>query len=631
MDYENFIAKKIRRMGESSTIAISQKANLLRQQGVNVISLAVGEPDFDTPANIKNKAIASIKDGFTKYTAVDGVDDLKKAICHKFKQENDLDYSPSEVIVSCGAKHSLYNLAQVLFEQDDEVVILAPYWVTYPAQVELTGAKAVIIDTSTSENLMVTREELEACLTSKTKAIMLNNPCNPSGKVYSKAELGVIADAAVRNNIFIISDDIYEKFVYGEAKHVSVATFIPKPHTPFQWAPQVPLAESKERINWLKDRLSVPGIRFKWQNPEVSFLEGVWSRGDRRLSRLLLAAYQAGCRFDGWSDSFQPDKWRRALKETGIDADFFTTRSRRLEEPLPWDHIDTRVDKSFLAGELEKALAGEHLPDCRSGACHSCGVCDFEKIAPIIADSCPPPPAADKISAKSSFVTYAVSYYKKEQARFFGHLELVNIFLRALKRAEIPLKYSEGFHPLPKVSFADPLPVGIESENETLYLTVAGSLKPHLFIRKLNRHLTAGLRVLACEPVSPAFKGRRAAGTHYRVTLKYGNFDQKAITYFQNCSQMVISRRGKKGKVKQIDLKKAVSALVLQPPNQLRMTLEAQAGNTPRPHEVLRKIFSLPETAIKLARIVKTAEVFLQADIAGIHRARANSGGSTSV
>jgi aspartate aminotransferase len=225
MDYDNRIAKKIGRMGESSTIAVSQKARMLRQQGINVISLAVGEPDFDTPENIKKKAVESINDGFTKYTAVDGIDDLKKAICHKFKEENDLEYSPSEVIVSCGAKHSLYNLSQVLFEQNDEVIILAPYWVTYPAQVELAGAKAVIIDTSKSENLMVTRQELETCLTPKTKAIMLNNPCNPSGKVYSRDELNIIADAAVRNNIFIISDDIYEKFVYGETQHVSVASF----------------------------------------------------------------------------------------------------------------------------------------------------------------------------------------------------------------------------------------------------------------------------------------------------------------------------------------------------------------------------------------------------------------------
>jgi aspartate aminotransferase len=225
MDYNSMIAKKIVRMRESSTIAISQKANTLRKQGINVISLAVGEPDFDTPAHIKNKAVESINDGFTKYTAVDGIDDLKQAICHKFKAENDLVYSPSEVIVSCGAKHSLYNLAQVLLEPDDEVIILAPYWVTYPAQVELAGAKAVIIDTSTSKDLMVTRQELEAWVTPRTKAMMLNNPCNPSGKVYSREELEIIADAAVRNNFFIISDDIYEKFVYGETQHVSVASF----------------------------------------------------------------------------------------------------------------------------------------------------------------------------------------------------------------------------------------------------------------------------------------------------------------------------------------------------------------------------------------------------------------------
>ena len=225
MEYDNMLAKKIARLGEASTLAISQKANMLRKKGVDVISLAVGEPDFDTPANIKKKAVESINDGFTKYTAVDGIDDLKNAICHKLKKENNLDYSPSEIIVSCGAKHALYNISQVLFEPADEVIILAPYWVSYPAQVELAGAKPIIIDTSASENLMVTRQELEAHLTPKTKAIILNNPCNPSGKVYSQTELEIIADAAVRNNFFIICDDVYEKFVYADANHVSVATF----------------------------------------------------------------------------------------------------------------------------------------------------------------------------------------------------------------------------------------------------------------------------------------------------------------------------------------------------------------------------------------------------------------------
>jgi aspartate aminotransferase len=225
MDYSQMIAKKIKSMRESSTIAISQKANSLRKQGVDVISLAVGEPDFDTPDNIKQKAVDSITAGYTKYTPVDGVDELKASICQKFKRENNLDYSPADILVSCGAKHSLYNITQVLFEEDDEVIVLAPYWVTYPAQVELTGAKPVIIDTSASGDLMVSASELKARITPKTKAILLNNPCNPSGKVYSETELEIIAEAAVEYNIFIISDDIYEKFVYGGVKHVSMATF----------------------------------------------------------------------------------------------------------------------------------------------------------------------------------------------------------------------------------------------------------------------------------------------------------------------------------------------------------------------------------------------------------------------
>jgi aspartate aminotransferase len=223
MEYHPMIAKKIKSMGESSTIAISQKANLLRKKGVDVISLAVGEPDFDTPENIKETAVESIKAGFTKYTPVDGVDDLKEAICLKLKRENNLDYLPSEIIVSCGAKHSLYNISQVLFEKDDEVIILAPYWVTYPAQVELTGAKPIIIDTSSSEDMMVSARELDTFVTSKTKAIILNNPCNPSGKVYGKQELETIAHAAVKHNFFIIADEVYEKFVYEDANQVSVA------------------------------------------------------------------------------------------------------------------------------------------------------------------------------------------------------------------------------------------------------------------------------------------------------------------------------------------------------------------------------------------------------------------------
>jgi len=223
MEYSNILTKKIKKLREPSTIAIAQKARSLRKQGLDVISFAVGEPDFDTPDNIKEKALEAIKNGFTKYTPVDGIDRLKEAICSKLKGDNDLDYSPSEIIVSCGAKHSLYNICQVLFEKDDEVIILSPFWLVYPGQVALAGARPVIIDTSKSEDFTVSANELNEFVTTKTKAIILNNPCNPSGKVYSTQELEIISRTAIENDFFIIADEIYEKLVYDGAKHVSVA------------------------------------------------------------------------------------------------------------------------------------------------------------------------------------------------------------------------------------------------------------------------------------------------------------------------------------------------------------------------------------------------------------------------
>ncbi|MDM8553040.1 TIGR03960 family B12-binding radical SAM protein, partial [Desulfobacterales bacterium HSG2] len=147
--------------------------------------------------------------------------------------------------------------------------------------------------------------------------------------------------------------------------NVSVGTFIPKPHTPFQWASQIPLDESKDKIHWVQDRLRMPGIQFKWQNPEVSRLEGLWARGDRRLSALLVAAYRKGCKFDGWSDKFQFDLWQEAFSDEGVDVDFYTTRARDMEEPLPWDHIDIGVTKDFLKEEWENAVSQKHTPDCR--------------------------------------------------------------------------------------------------------------------------------------------------------------------------------------------------------------------------------------------------------------------------
>ncbi|MFC1799177.1 TIGR03960 family B12-binding radical SAM protein [Thermodesulfobacteriota bacterium] len=392
----------------------------------------------------------------------------------------------------------------------------------------------------------------------------------------------------------------------GGKINVSVTTFIPKPFTPFQWAPQLDLGESKEKIIALKRHLNLPGIHFKWQNPEVSFIEGVWSRGDRRLSQLLLSAYEKGCQFDGWSDRFKFHLWRDAFDETQIDPGFYTTRNRTIDEPLPWDHIDIKVTKTFLQKELEKSLAADRTSDCRFDDCNACGVCDFNNITPITFDTCNNPHDFIRIENDApSYKNLKLIYQKTDQARFFGHLELMNIFLRALRRINIRLKYSQGFHPMPKISFEDPLPMGMEGLNEAFYLTVEENVSSGAITNDLNRHLPPGLLIKNCLTAPAKAKRRKSKLIRYRITLKDGFFDQNAIKYFNTCKTVVITRTSKKGKTSNIDLKKRIDSLDLQAQDTLLITLSADEGKTIRPQEVMTNIFQLTETALKRARIVK--------------------------
>ncbi|MDF1591036.1 MAG: TIGR03960 family B12-binding radical SAM protein [Desulfobacterales bacterium] len=392
------------------------------------------------------------------------------------------------------------------------------------------------------------------------------------------------------------------------AINVSITTFIPKPHTPFQWSTQLSLTESNEKIRMLKDQLHLSGIHFKWQNPEVSAIEGLWSRGDRRLSRLLTAAYRRGCRFDGWSDLFQFHSWQKAIEDAQVDADFYTTRTRDIDEPLPWDHIDCGPSKDYLKAEWQKALAAEPTPDCRKGACNSCGVCDFDRVAPIVFTSCPTPPALPAPAApfeEPAFQTFQLTYAKKGPARYFGHLEMVNIFLRAIRRVNLPLKYSQGFHPMPKVSFEDPLPIGLESLAEIMSVTVRAPVKPDEIPTALNSHLPEGLEALGCRP-APA-KADRAAiqSITYQLTLKEGSFDRAKLQYFNDKPEVILERLNRKGNRIQIDLKKTVVKVEFLSDVKLQLTLKSEPGKTIRPFEAVSEIFTITPEAIKLARCVK--------------------------
>ncbi len=390
--------------------------------------------------------------------------------------------------------------------------------------------------------------------------------------------------------------------------NVSVNSFIPKPHVPFQWEPQIPLEAAHEKIRWLKRALHLPGVSLKWQNPEMSRLEGLFARGDRKLSRLLLTAYHKGCRLDGWSDQFNYAIWQASCEEAGIDVDFYTTRPRDPAEPLPWDHIDSRIDRDFLLSEHRRALAMEPTFDCRNGDCNHCGVCDFQTIEPRVHPSCPDdfpisiPPG--KNSDESRFV-YRLFYSKTGDARFFGHLEMVNIFLRALRRAEIPLKYSEGFHPKPRVSFDNPLPVGIESLSECCLLVLTRHLSPDRITGALNARLPDGLRVDRCRLETPSKTPLRQPEFEYEITLTGAVFDPALLEQYKSETAVILSRRNQKGTLQKINLTDMITHISLDRPDRLILSLRLIAGQSVRPTEMIIHIFQLDETAIRKARIVK--------------------------
>lgn len=222
------LAARVAKIKPSETLAITAKANALRAEGRDVIGFGAGEPDFDTPENIKSAAIRAIEAGFTKYTPVGGTDELKDAIIAKLKRDNALEYKRSQIVVSCGAKHTLYNLAQALLDAGDEVIIPAPYWVSYPDIVVLAGGTPVIADTLEKDGFKMKPEQLQAAITSRTKAVVINSPSNPTGAAYSPEELKALAAVLLDKEIFVICDDIYEKIIYADFPFANVAQVEPK-------------------------------------------------------------------------------------------------------------------------------------------------------------------------------------------------------------------------------------------------------------------------------------------------------------------------------------------------------------------------------------------------------------------
>lgn len=222
------LASRLSNITPSLTLAIDSKAKSLLAQGVNVCSFAAGEPDFDTPEHIKEAALQAITSNFTRYTPSSGIAELREAISHKFKTENNLEYTPSEIIVSNGAKQSCFNAIMACVEEGDEVIIPAPYWLSYPEMVRLAGAEPIIVQTTAANNWKMTAEDFANAMSPRTKMVIINSPGNPTGAVYTKEELRAIVEVAADEEILILSDEIYEHLIYDEAKHVSVASLTPE-------------------------------------------------------------------------------------------------------------------------------------------------------------------------------------------------------------------------------------------------------------------------------------------------------------------------------------------------------------------------------------------------------------------
>ena len=225
MNYK--ISHRAASLAPSLTLAIDSKAKAMKAAGEDVVGFGAGEPDFDTPQHIKDAAAKALAAGFTKYTPSSGIPELRQAVADKFKRENGLTYKPSQIIVSCGGKHSCYNVILATCEEGDEVIIPAPYWLSYPEMVKLAGAKPVILPTTDKTEFKVTPAQLRAAITPKTRLFILNSPSNPTGSVYSPEEVKALGDICVEKNVLIMSDEIYEHLLYDGAKVKSVASFSP--------------------------------------------------------------------------------------------------------------------------------------------------------------------------------------------------------------------------------------------------------------------------------------------------------------------------------------------------------------------------------------------------------------------
>jgi radical SAM family uncharacterized protein/radical SAM-linked protein len=395
----------------------------------------------------------------------------------------------------------------------------------------------------------------------------------------------------------------------------AVGTFVPKPHTPFQWEKQLSLSESRERIQLLRKSMPNKGAKLKWHDPEMSFLEGVFSRGDRRLARLIDTAWTLGARLDGWSEHFSLATWEQAAQQCDINLDDYL-RARSHEEILPWQHLSSGLDPDFFFKELEKSRQGTYTPDCRYHGCQDCGLCDFSEIKPVvhsIPEYVQPPEAQPNPANNGSeeiphHYKYIVHYSRKGDISYLGHLEILQLTFRSLRRAGLRTNFSQGFNPSPKVSFGGALPVGMESEAEYFIMDLPEPL-PDLeeTALRLTQSLPPGLVIT--EIALHCGKVPQSVVSIYNVELPrhLADTETEAIGEYLDTDMFFVTRK-RKGQDKEIEIRSLIEDITPVNGTTLQLSIKSTAG-TPgvKVQEALAHILALEEEEVLTSKIRKTS------------------------
>jgi len=391
--------------------------------------------------------------------------------------------------------------------------------------------------------------------------------------------------------------------------NLSLTTFVPKSHTPFMWEPQIPLEESRRRIEMVYQGLRGSSVRVKWNQPELSWLEGIFSRGDRKLARVLLEAWKLGAKFDAWTEHFRMEIWKKAFDRTGVDPDFYLRR-RSMEEILPWDHIRSGVHKNYLVKEWKKAQTAELTQDCRQ-KCKGCGVCDHESLKPVIFGKFSRPSSIETHREKgTSFPKkkFQLVFTKLGPTRYLSHLEMGRTLTRAFRRAGVRLAHSQGHHPMPRLSFACALPVGTESLHETVEIEVLENESAASLKEKINGQLPSGMRVLFVREMDLKHKSGPLKESHFFIRYEGSPLREDLLREFLGSETFPLVKSNRKGH-HEIDARLLVKSMTLLSPNRLKLTLRHRPGPELRPAEIITGVFSLRENSSDAIRILKTKQL----------------------